>query len=138
MELDYKVFQVNCEHCQWKKIATKIEDLNLYELPVSKLQKTPAYLDPDTKKMVKSQWKDQKIKFRCPNCGMAMVGKWVLDHQRIVKETTILNEKEAERQKLIQSLLERDKTYAKNRHYRYQDSPQGPEIQGEPPAGTPG
>lgn len=105
----YKVFQFYCDHCHWKRISEKGEVEGLYEVKRSSLQTNIPRLDPLTKKTVLAPEQNQKRKFRCPSCGFGIIPRLIPDPQRTQDKQVEINQRVAERKKLEEEVINREK-----------------------------
>ncbi|RDJ35455.1 MAG: hypothetical protein DWQ19_11610 [Crenarchaeota archaeon] len=107
MTENYKTFQLFCEHCNWKKITNDGNDLKqLHEIKRSPIQvKIPTY-DVVNQKTVDSKFREQKRKFRCPNCGYSMSLKIIVDTQKALESKQEIAERARERKELEEKILE--------------------------------
>ena len=59
-----------CEPCGYRRILEEgIKPIDLVEIPTSPIPGGAPKMDPATKKVKTSDSKDQKRKYKCPNCG---------------------------------------------------------------------
>lgn len=100
----YKVFQLYCDKCHWKRITTGEDVKDLYEIKTSPIQTNLPKYDP-VKKSVETQFRNQKRKFRCPSCGHSMVLRLIPDSQKTLEAKSEIEQRALERKELEESVL---------------------------------
>lgn len=104
-EIICKTYQLYCNFCHWKRLTDGNDLGDLFEIKTSPIQ-----VGVSQSHEVKS--KNQKQKFRCPQCGHAVVPKSIIDQQKTAELKRDLEKKEQERRELEESIL-RAKGYPK-------------------------
>ena len=66
-----------CTNCNYKRLSDGSDIQDLIQVKTSPIFTNIPYIDPLTKKTVYPLPKNQKKKFKCPNCGMIIIPKKV-------------------------------------------------------------
>jgi predicted RNA-binding Zn-ribbon protein involved in translation (DUF1610 family) len=69
-----KTYLLYCEICNYKKITTSNNE-PLIEVKTSPIMIQLPKIDPETKKSTVATFKQQKKRFKCPNCGRVIFPK---------------------------------------------------------------
>lgn len=94
------IYTLYCEWCHWKRLVKdEKETSDLYEMKTSEIQKSLPQLNKETNKVINSEFKKQKRKFRCPSCGRYCSPRAIPDVQKNLEDKIELDKRVEERKK---------------------------------------
>ncbi len=101
----YKIFQLYCDRCHWKKITNGEDIGSLYEIKTSSIQTSLPKYDDVAKKTVETKFQKQNRKFKCPSCGHSVILKQITDTQKSLDAQKEIEKRTTERKELEESIL---------------------------------
>jgi hypothetical protein len=104
-EVSYKIFQLYCNGCSWKRYTDGNDIKDLYELKTSPIPTGIPRIDPETKKVVTPPARNQKRKFRCPKCGQTITPRIIPDYQKQLDAKKEIEERALKRKELEEKIL---------------------------------
>jgi len=104
-EAHYKIFQLYCNQCTWKRYTDGTDMKDLYEIKTSPIPTNIPHFDPETNKTIVSKSRNQKRRFRCPNCGQTITPRIVPDTQKEVDAKREIEERVLKRKELEEKIL---------------------------------
>ncbi|MHA2046006.1 MAG: hypothetical protein ACW99G_14535 [Candidatus Thorarchaeota archaeon] len=121
--MSVKLYQLFCDVCSWKRITDGSDVKDLHEYKTSAIQKHIPKLDPVTKKVVNSKFRNPPRKFRCPSCGRPVIARKIANSQAVVdqmiedsKRSEMVEAAEREQEKnLLDAIKESEEQAAERR-----------------------
>ena len=106
-------YRLYCEICNWKKL-TDGTDVDLFEIKTCPIPGGYPVTDPITQKTTQPKSKPQPKKFRCPQCGRAVIPRKITDPQNTINEKKKIENSQKERAKFEKDQLDKKVAYGKN------------------------
>ena len=95
------VYQLFCNNCCWKRINENLNVKDLVEIKTTDVPKGIPHIDPVNGEMIVPKSLKRNKKYRCPNCGFAIIPRKIENPQEDVVQSMDI-------QKRIQKRLEND------------------------------
>jgi len=106
-------YRLYCEICNWKKL-TDGKDIDLFEIKTCPVPGGYPKTDPVTKITTPAKSKPQPKKFRCPQCGRAVIPRKIDDPQNTIDEKKKIENSQKERAASEKEQLGKRVVYGKN------------------------